>query len=159
MSTLILGLGFADDLRSRKIHNALLLGLLLLSFLVLFTLRGMGGVGYGIGCMFLGAILMYPLVLVKALGAGDMKLFAVFAFTQDPSTVMYVYGYSLVAGAGVGLMKAALSGGLMTVMSSTAFLAIDRKNKPSGEYNIPFSSALFLGWLTYASMNVWGIWL
>jgi Flp pilus assembly protein protease CpaA len=158
LSTLILVLGFGDDLRSRKIHNALVVGLLLLSILIIFTARGASGLGYGFGCALLGAVLMYPLVHLKAMGAGDMKLFAVFSFTSDPTTVMYVYGYSLIAGAAIGLVKATLSGGLFTVLNATALLAIDGKNKPTGDYNIPYSAALLLGWLAFASMNQWELW-
>lgn len=151
-------MGFADDLRSRKIHNVLLIGLLLLSALVIFTLRGISGVGYGLGCSALAVTLTLPLVYMRALGGGDMKLFAVFAFTSTPIAVMWVLAYSFVAGALIGLVRAALGGNLMAVIRSTATIATSKHCEPTGEFNIPFSAALLLGWLTYAS-NGWGLWL
>lgn len=159
LSTLILVIGLGDDLRSRKIHNNLLIGLLLLALLVIFTMRGFDGLGYGLVSMSIGLALMLPLVYMKALGAGDMKLYGVFAFTSNPIAVMWILLYSLAAGAVLGLTKAAIGGELKSVLTSTAVVALHKDIKPSGHHTIPFSAALLLGWLTYASLNLWGLWL
>jgi prepilin peptidase CpaA len=149
VSTLILVIGLVDDLRSRKIHNILLLGLLVFAFLFVFAVRGLTGIENGVLSALLAIGLTFPLVYFKALGGGDMKLFAVFGITSNPSVVIQVYLYSLIAGALIGLVRAALSGQLMTVLKSTALLAMDRTNKPSGEFNIPFSAALLTGWMVH----------
>jgi Flp pilus assembly protein protease CpaA len=153
VSTFILLAGVVDDLRSRKIHNSLLVGLLLLTVLAVFTIRGFEGIGYGFMCLVLSLVLTFPLTYLRALGGGDMKLFAVFALTSDPASVMWVLLYSLVVGALMGLVRATLSGDLLTVLRSTTLVALDRANRPTGEFNIPFSVALFFGWLLHWSLK------
>lgn len=151
MSTLILTIGFADDLRSRKIHNILLLGLLAFAFLFVFALRGLNGIETGLMSAGLALVLTFPLVFFGALGGGDMKLFTVFGLTSEPMIVVQVYVYSLIAGALIGLVRAALSGQLMTVLKSTALVAIDRSAKPVSEFKIPYSAALLMGWLVHCA--------
>jgi prepilin peptidase CpaA len=146
-----------DDLRSRKIHNILLLGLLVFAIVFVFAIRGVSGVGHGLLSAGLALALTFPLVLFGALGGGDMKLFAVFALTSDPSSVVTVYLYSLITGALIGLVRAALSGQLLTVLKSTALVVVDRSAKPSSEFTIPFSAALLLGWLIHNTVGPGGL--
>jgi prepilin peptidase CpaA len=157
VSTLILVIGVVDDLRSRKIHNSLLLGLLAFAILFVLAYRGFSGLGYGLLSAGLALALTFPLVYFRALGGGDMKLFTVFAITSDVGTVLQVFVYSIIAGALIGLVRAAIGGQLMTVLKSTALVAMNRSIKPSTEFNIPFSAALLLGWLVHC-MNAtpWG---
>lgn len=155
LSTLILTAGFVDDVRSRKIHNKLLLALLAFAVIIVFALRGFSGLGYGLFSMLLATLLTYPLVVIGALGAGDLKLFATFAFTSDPYSVVVVYLYSLVAGAMIGLVRAALGGELLAVFRSTTALAAHRASKDLGSFNIPFSAALLLGWLVHWTSGRW----
>jgi len=151
VSTLILVIGCVDDLRSRKIHNSLLLGLLVFAFIFIVAIRGLLGLENGLMSAGLALALTFPLVYFRALGGGDMKLFTVFAITSDPSSVIRVFLFSIVAGAMIGLVRAAISGQLMTVLKSTALVAMDRSIKPSGEFNIPFSVALLLGWFAHCT--------
>jgi Flp pilus assembly protein protease CpaA len=154
-------IGCVDDLRSRKIHNNLLLGLLVFAIAFVFALRGISGLGNGLMSAGLALALTFPLVYFQALGGGDMKLFAVFALTSDPTSVIHVYIYSIVAGALIGLIRAAVGGQLMTVLKSTALVAMNRSIKPSGEFNIPFSAALVVGWMIHCTTGAtaWTSWV
>lgn len=157
VSTLILVIGLGDDLRSRKIHNSLLLGLLVFTILFILGFRGISGVGSGLMSAGLALALTFPLVYFRALGGGDMKLFTVFAITTDVGTVLQVFVYSIIAGALIGLVRAAIGGQLLTVLKSTALIAMHRSIKPSTEFNIPFSAALLLAWLVHLmGATPWG---
>jgi prepilin peptidase CpaA len=153
VSTFILVVGFGDDLRSRKIHNGLVIGLFLLALIFIYAIRGMGGVAHGLIGSAEAFALTFPLVYMGAIGGGDMKLFSVFAMTSEPYAILIIYMYAIVAGAFIGLVRATVSGELMTVVRSTAAIATSASAKPSGTHSIPFSAALLLGWLTYWSMG------
>lgn len=157
VSTLILVIGFVDDLRSRKIHNNLLLGLLVFTVLFVLAIHGVHGLGYSLWAAGLALGLTFPLVFFGALGGGDMKLFTVFALTCDPNTVFQVFVYSIIGGGLIGLVRAAISGQLVNVLKSTALVALNREIKPSSEFKIPYSAALLLGWLIHCmSIAPWG---
>lgn len=152
VSTFVLIVGFVDDLRSRKIHNKLLLGLFSFLILYIFTTRGFSGLLDGLTGSAVALALTFPLVWFRVLGGGDMKLFAVFGFTSAPADIVQVYLWSILAGAFIGLVRAALGGQLLNVLRSTAMVAVHRSIKPTGEHNIPYSAALLIGWLTHLTL-------
>lgn len=156
VATAILVVGFVDDLRSRKIHNKLLLGLLLFTVVFAFFVRGLHGLSEGVISAGLALLLTFPLVFFRALGGGDMKLFTLFGFLLPLGQVVQVFALSILAGAAIGLVRAALGGQLMAVIRSTAAIAVHKGVKPTGEHNIPYSAALLLGWLMNLSMIHFG---
>ncbi len=61
--------------------------------------------------------------------------------------MLQIFLYSIVAGALIGLVRAALGGELISALKSTAAVATTGVIKPTGKFNIPFSAALLLAYL------------
>lgn len=140
----ILLAGVIDDIRSRKIHNKLVLICLAVAVISMMLLYGPSVLLPGLMASFVAMALTLPFVLSKALGAGDMKLLMAFAFTSHWSEIFWIVVYSFVWGALLGLFRALLDKKALTLLKNTAFLLT--KNKPTEEQmtKIPFSVALFL---------------
>ena len=156
VSTLILVAGFVDDLRSRKIHNALLLGLLFLSAIIKFAFGGFTGLEWAFAWMGLGLVLSGPLWMTGVIGGGDVKLFAVFAFSSDSKTVFAVYLFSIMFGALIGSVSASLGGEFRELLRHTVALATGKQAAKVTHFHIPYSAAMLLGWLSYWSVGLWG---
>lgn len=157
ISSLILLAGLVDDLRSRKVHNWLIISSLIFAIGSVIVLRGFSGIYLGSISFGLALALSLPLVFLKILGAGDMKLFAVFGITVDPTAVFYVLVFSLVWGGLLGLFRAILQGDGVKLLRQTAMVALKRPVNREEMHKIPYTVALFFGWLTHTSLQG-GLW-
>lgn len=148
VATLILVAGLVDDLRSRKVHNALVVALFGATAVATLWFRGIDGSLLG-GEAFLAALLItVPLFKMGVLGGGDVKLFAVFALAVDPTNMFWTLVYSLVWGALFGLTRAALQKQLLTVVRNTYKLAGRQRAEVQELHKIPYTFALLMGWCT-----------
>src|SRR4051812_27750863 len=95
----ILLAGVVDDLRSRKVHNKLFIVCAVAAVLVNFAFHGLGGLNTALLGFVAGFLVLLPLVLMKVIGAGDMKLFAAFGAMVGWSAVIDVAVLALVWGA------------------------------------------------------------
>ena len=93
-------------------------------------------------------ILLVPLVLLKAFGAGDAKLMMSFTLLTNFSTSLNVFLYSLFWGLLIGLLRMALAGQLATF--TTSYLLQTSQVKTN---KIPYTFALLLGWLSVLSVG------
>lgn len=159
VATGVLLAGLIDDLRSRKVHNALILFLAPLLLLTSVYFRGFDGTMIGVSAFLAGAILASVLFLIGVFGGGDVKLFMLFAFCVDPAIMFWTLLYSFVWGALFGLTRAALQRELMSLVRSTYRLASSRQRIQTPEvHKVPFTFALVLGWMTQLTiMHVEGL--
>lgn len=152
VATFILVAGMVDDLRSRKVHNALVLSLLALAALASLYFRGLEGSWTGIGAMLLALVLTVPLFATRILGGGDVKLFAVFALTVEPMTMFWTLVYSFVWGVLFGVTRAALEKNLMMIVRNTYHIARRQKVELQTIQKIPYTFALLMGWFTQLTL-------
>jgi Flp pilus assembly protein protease CpaA len=89
---------------------------------------------------------------LQILGGGDVKLFAVFAFCVDPSSMFWTLIYSIIWGALFGLIRAALQNNLMTLVRSTYRMVNRQRLQPQEITKIPYTFALLLGWFTQLTL-------
>lgn len=150
--TLILLAGVVDDLRSRKVHNWLVLTLAAVALASTFWFAGWAGLQSGIFGMIVALVMTLPLVLGRILGAGDMKLLAVFGLACQWNAVASVLVLSIFWGAILGLMRAIVSGQAMTLIHSTLNVAMRRKPSEESLQRMPYSVALLFGWLTHLTL-------
>jgi len=148
VATFTLIAGMVDDLRTRKVHNALVFSLLPLVALASFYFRGFEGTMTGVGALLLALILTIPLFAARILGGGDVKLFGVFALALDPLSMFWTLIYSFIWGALFGLTRAALSKQLLALVRNTTKAASRHKIQAQELHKIPYTFALLLGWLT-----------
>lgn len=152
VATFTLVAGLVDDLRSRKVHNALVLALIPVVVIFSFYFRGLGGTIVGFEAFVFALILTIPLFATGVWGGGDVKLFAVFAFAVDPSNMFWTLIYSFVWGAVFGLTRAALQKQLLTVVRNTYKLASRQRTQMQQIHKMPYTFALLLGWFTQLTL-------
>lgn len=121
-------LAVAADLRHRRIPNSLVLAGMALGLLFqawapagagLFVADG-GGLGLG-NALFgglVGLALLLPMYVLRALGAGDVKLLAMAGVWFGPASVAWAALWTLLAGGVLSLAVAACSGVLPRVLGN-----------------------------------------
>ena len=148
LPALILLSAVLDDLRSRKIHNILILILAVIAIGSVLIFQGVQGFFPALLNILIALGISIPLVLLKVVGGGDMKLYAVLALVLSPRALIVSLICAFVWGAILGLIKVILDKktGLMYVN----FLSLLKLKKPSSDmlHSFPFSVSLFLGWLS-----------
>jgi prepilin peptidase CpaA len=149
-ASLILFAGVIDDLRSRKVHNWLFLGCTALAVIVNFSIGGWSGLNTALLGFVAGFLILLPLVLLKIIGAGDMKLFAAFGAIAGWSAVINVAILSLIWGAIFGIVQVAVKGQLMVMVKNMLAIASMKKDRSTIElHKMPFTIAIFMGWLSF----------
>ncbi|MGZ3723900.1 MAG: A24 family peptidase [Bdellovibrionales bacterium] len=152
VATGILLAGMVDDLRSRKVHNQLLVVVFPIALICSFYFRGFDGTMLGIGAFIGALIITIPLFAAGILGGGDVKLFAVFGFCVDPSSMLSTLLYSFIWGAVFGLTRAALQGQLLVLVRNTYKASRGRRTQTQEVQKIPYTFALLLGWFTQLTL-------
>ena len=92
------------DVWSRRIPNWLTFGTLVLGVLINVWLHGFGGALTAIAGAGLGAALLLPFYLIRAMGAGDVKLLAALGALLGPSALISVAVYGALVGGAMSLV-------------------------------------------------------
>ncbi len=152
ISTLILLAGVVDDLRSRKVHNELVLVLAAIGAVYTFWMGGLTGLGWGLLSATCAIVVCVPLITTRVLGAGDVKLLAAFGLTVQWSSVLWVVAYSILWGALLGVFRSILRGEGLLLLQNTVKIASRKQVDNSQLQKIPYTVALLFGWLTHWSL-------
>lgn len=152
VATFALVAGMMDDLLSRKVHNHLVIALAVLIAFCNLYFRGVSDSLIGVAAMLLALIVTIPLFMARALGGGDVKLFAVFAFAVDPVSMFWTLIYSFIWGALFGVSRAMLSNQLLALVRNTYRIASRQKSEVREVQKIPYTFALLLGWFTQLTL-------
>lgn len=174
MSTLLLGAALCDY-RSRRIPNALvfpgaLIALLLNALLpegngFASTLPGGVGIGRALLGMGIGLAVFLPFYLVRAMGAGDVKLMAMVGAFLGPAGAIEGALFAFVAGGVIGvaylLRKRALRGGLHDALARFTPARFKPANADAlqapPERRLPFAAAVAAGVIAYAFLSLNGL--
>ena len=150
---LILVAGIVDDLRSRKIHNPLIIILFVCSIIYVPVVYGISALLPAFGKMALALVISAPLVLTKIIGGGDMKLYAILALSISTYDLLFSLLFSFFWAAALGVIKAILDKKLY-LLSLNLFCLFKLKKVSTDEMStFPFSVSLFLGWLSATFHN------
>ena len=95
--------------------------------------------------------IMIPLFSAKMLGGGDVKLITVFALNVPMYMLIYTFIYSMIWGLFLGLAMVVLKKNTKTFIENTIGILRFQKPNSSKLNTIPYSVALFFGWLTALS--------
>lgn len=154
VATGILLAGVIDDLRSRKFHNWLFL---VCASIALWTAAYVHGLevfahstlGFAAG---IGALL--PFVLLRAMGAGDMKLLGAFGIIAGWSVTLPVAFYALIWGAVFGVLRAVVTKRAPALAHNVAHIVLFRQSGANlGLQKIPYTVAILFGWMTYLTIG------
>lgn len=150
---LILLIAIVDDLRSRKIHNQLIVFLFPVVLGLVFWIGGLEGLKAGAISAAVALIFAVPLTLGRVIGGGDLKLLFLFAWTVVWLDLVKVFLYSLPWALVLGLVKTALEGKLKDFFFNIVFMLKFRKTKGLKLHSVPFSVALFVGWISLLTLQ------
>lgn len=153
LSALILLIACIDDLRSRKIHNKLILFLLPLVLLAVAIIGGVEALKTGLLSALIAFIIGVPLTLSRAIGGGDLKLLFVFALSLNWSDFLTIFVYSFFWALVLGLVKVVLDRKLKEFFRNVLFLFQRQSVKGLQFHTMPFSVALFVAWLSFLSLK------
>ncbi len=158
VATLILLAGVFDDLRSRKIHNKLILILIpiaILSVFVtnffrvdwIFAFRSLLEVSLASG--FIALLLGLALYMAKVLGGGDVKLYFVFALVAGIQATVGALILSFIWGGLLGIFMSVLKNQWKSLLQNIFSLFKFQKLPREKLQFLPFSVVLFLGWISF----------
>jgi len=146
--TLLLGYAAVLDVKYGKFPNWLFLASLVFGALWVGCEFGGSELMERLGTSVLVFAVLIPLVFIKALGAGDIKLLAAFCLMTNLFTTGSVFIYSLFWGLAFGLVKMGMKGDLKTFAQSFVL-----RTPQVHSHKIPYVVAILAGWLSFL---VWG---
>jgi prepilin peptidase CpaA len=161
----------ASDIRARRIPNALVGAGVTAGLLVNGLLPEGGGLLSSLGGLALGLAVLLPLYLVRAMGAGDVKLMAMVGAFLGHQHILPAVLYVLVAGGVLaivyGLWRRVLPQALANVREmffvaaggARMRMAPDFGALPRTAARLPYAVAIALGVLAYSigEMLGWGL--
>lgn len=151
--SLILVAGLIDDLKTQKVHNKLVLACIAVAIVSTLVIGGFEQLKMGVLAAGTAIVITLPFVLIKALGAGDLKLLFAFGLASNPTDVFYVFLYSLVWGALLGLFRALLSKEGRNLFINIYLILKGLKPEAMQTHKFPYTVALLFGWLTQIYLN------
>ena len=152
--TVILFGALATDLRSHKILNKWVAISIILALLNSFYFYGWSGLEQGLIAGGVVLVVMIPLVLIGALGAGDMKILFAFALTATFQEVFSVFVFSILWGGVIGVGMAIYRGQAKRLFGNTVRILTAKPRDIETYQRIPYTIALVLGWVTYLFIGV-----
>lgn len=145
------------DLRSKKIPNQLLLVSLGITLLSILFLDGISGFWPTVASFGAAVVFTLPLYLLRALGAGDIKLLMVISLLLTWNDVFTMIFAAMAWGALLGIVRVVLSGNVKEfIMNLFKILKRDRPS-PSTLTQVPFAVAILFGFLTQSVLTSLGV--
>lgn len=106
------------DLHSRRIPNALTFGGAGTALIYTFATSGLSAAAMSLSGWALGLVIFLPFLLLRGLGAGDVKLMACLGAWLGPGLVVYAALYAAVAGGVMAIAVALASGYLLSAVDN-----------------------------------------
>ena len=153
-SVILLG-ALATDLRTRKIYNKWVAICIVLAIFNSFYFFGWEGLQQGALAGGLALVATVPLVLIGALGAGDMKILFAFGLASTYQGVFSVLIFSILWGGLIGIALAVLRGQGKRLFNNTLKIILAKPRDESTYQKMPYSVALVLGWITFIVLSFW----
>ncbi len=154
--TLILLVGVVDDIWTKKFHNKLFVGSMVFAAVFCLAIGGPAQLGIGIISLLTVFVVMMPMVLLKVVGAGDLKLMLAFGLASNWQDVLGVLMYSFLWALLFGLVKAALDKKLFLVFKNVGDMVSKKSVDMNSLHRIPYTVPLFFGWMSQlASQGRW----
>lgn len=149
------------DLRSRRIPNLLIGFGLCIGFGLAWSAMGLTGLWFATKGALVGLALFFPLFLLRAFGAGDVKLMMVVGSLVGAPDAVVIAMIALVAGGTLALVSSIAGrrfAGMLTNLRATVFALASRDFETASglaqatAYRVPFAIPMLVGaaaWLYY----------
>lgn len=153
--SIILFVAMITDLRERKIYNKWILVAIFLAAGNSFYFYSYDGLQQGALAAGIALLLTLPLVLIGALGAGDMKLLFAFGLATTYQTVFSIMLLSFIWAAILGVALAVYKGRVGHLIMNTFRLATNPGDRKELELQtIPYSVPIVLAWTTFILLGL-----
>lgn len=152
---LLLGAVYTD-LRARSIYN---------KFIIFFSIAGLTNTYYFFGAdgllsgtlaALFALVLTYPLYILKALGAGDVKLLAALGFFTTHNTILNIILISFIWASALGVLYALINGSAKKLVTNTIGILKGLPREAIQTHQLPFAVAIFLAWVSFIALNFTG---
>jgi len=158
--SLIILIAMVEDLRTKKVKNVWAVSMAAVALLVAIGFDGWKSVPWSFLSLGTAFFLGFPLFMMGALGAADVKVFMAFSILLSWEAVIYVGVASLFWGALLGIIRSVLAG-QGSVLASNVWSIVRFKGKSSISqlHHIPYTVALGFGWASYlvqTQPHFWG---
>ncbi len=155
--TLILIAAVAEDLRTKKVRNSVVVGMIVVAFATALTIDGVTAIPWSVLAMLAAFLLGFPLFVLGVLGAGDVKVFMAVSVLLSWQGVLYVGAAALFWGAALGIVRSVISGdGKTLALNTWGLIRYQKKPEASQLHFVPFTVALMFAWLSYlAQVQPW----
>lgn len=135
-----------DDLCFKKFHNWMFITLTVLASGYVFWMT-VPTPFQALGGFVVGGALMMPLVLMGAIGAGDMKFMMCFGILMGTIKTFEIFVYALFWGALIGVLQSLLAGKIIQLFNNLTVFWY--RLKPTETQKIPYTVAILFGWMTH----------
>ena len=157
---LMIGLwAFVSDLRTRKIPNPLVMvGMMVVVLLQILLTAYQGQMLLPLLGQLLGGMavpmFLFPLFMIRALGAGDIKLMMVLGLILGPKATFWVLLYSLIFGGLLALAVFARHLGWRGLWGLFLTAGKGLRQYPQMQQTFPYSGAIVAGyaWVLYSQL-------
>jgi prepilin peptidase CpaA len=155
--TLILAVAVVEDLRTKKVRNVIVLGMIVVALVGAIGIDGVRALPWSALSMTTAFLLGFPLFVLGILGAGDIKVFIAVSVLLSWDAVLFVGVASLLWGAALGVARTVIAGEGKTLVTNTwGLIRYQKKLEPTQLHFIPFTVALAFAWLSYlAQIEPW----
>jgi prepilin peptidase CpaA len=122
---ILVAIAAAFDIRYRRIPNWLVLAGIIVGLAWNLSTSGWSGLGRSAEGLGLGFILYFPLYLIRARGAGDVKLLAAVGAITGPGNVLWIFLLTAVLGGIIALVLLLFRGRLRKTFFNVGWIIQD----------------------------------
>lgn len=143
------------DIKENKIKNKLLIIPLIFGIIVQIIIYGIKGIGISAAAIFIPIGVFLIPFLLRAIGAGDIKLYCVIGAIMGPKFIFYNIIYTLLVGAVIGIVNAVSSGKIIktiyniySLIYGAIFYKVQIKSNITKDFErFPLAIAILVGTL------------
>lgn len=155
-ATAILIWAVVEDLRTRRFTNRSFLVASGIGLAIVIGASLYSGTWIHIRIALLGfltgVIFFLPMVLTKIVGAGDMKLMAAVGIMIGWESLLWASLYAIIWAGIMGVLQVILKKQGGAVVQNLLSFALTQKSNRETLHYIPFTTPLFLGWMSLLVM-------
>jgi prepilin peptidase CpaA len=144
----VLGIACTVDVRSRRIPNALTLPTVVIGVVLNTALFGVEGARESVTGLAAGLGMLFPLFLLRWMGAGDVKLMAAVGALKGTEFVFYACLWAAVFGAAIALIGLIRSQRLGLAVAHLYYSRLGTNTGGSfmrGAWRMPYAPAIAMG--------------
>jgi prepilin peptidase CpaA len=153
LTLLMLLVSVVDDLKTKKIHNALAVSCAVIALVFVGVTHGSAGYMTALISFATAMVAILPLYLMKILGGGDLKIFAAVSLLMSWQGALVTLIASVIWGSVLGIFMVVMKGQGKAFAMNLMSLAHRVKPESSQLHKVPYSVALLFGFMTHLILS------